>query len=70
MSDFTVCWCELKDCIHYTPEPADVKKCRCLHPDKPAYMKNVKCPLYRMDWQKQLREADPGLLERKKRRNW
>lgn len=55
MGNFTVVFCTLADCLHYHPEPAAESKCRCSHPEKPNYTTQVKCPLYRLDWQKQLK---------------
>lgn len=54
---FTLCFCELKDCIFYRPAPESERKCRCAHPDKPQHLSQLVCPLYRMDWQKKTAQA-------------
>ena len=64
MAAYTTVYCELMDCIHYQPEPSHPKKCRCGHPEKPHYMKEAVCPLYRMDWQKKFKSA--GLVNKPK----
>ncbi len=57
MTSYTVVVCRQRDCLYYTPEPADPRKCRCTHAEKPFYLNGGHCPLYRLDWQKKLREA-------------
>lgn len=52
--DFTVVYCDLKDCLYYNPEPGFPRKCRCVHPDKLSVMNMEKCPLYQLNWQKQV----------------
>lgn len=45
--------CKLRDCaFHNVPadEPPNTDLCDCSHPEKPDYLKNETCPLYRMDW--------------------
>lgn len=45
--------CRLGDCLFYeAPVPGHPGYCYCSHPDKPHYIKNLACPLYRLDWQK------------------
>lgn len=57
MSDFTLVNCTARDCMYYREYADDRQKCECTHTDKSEYMENIRCPLYRMDWQKQLRSA-------------
>ena len=59
MSGYTVVYCDLSDCFYYSPEPGFPRKCRCLHPDKPTVINMVKCPLYRLDWQKRAPSLNP-----------
>lgn len=62
----TVVFCSLSDCIYYTPDPSSSTRCLCIHPDKPNYMKNATCPLYRMDWKKKAAssaKSDPRRLK-------
>lgn len=51
--NFTLCYCEMKDCIYYGAAPEAASKCRCTHPDKRHHLSQLKCPLYRVDWQRQ-----------------
>ena len=66
MERFTLVYCELRDCVSYRPETGQVRKCRCVHPDKPHHMSQLTCPLYRLDWQKQMKALQE--TEKKKER--
>jgi len=46
--------CQLCDCIHFRRLEIDPKGAYCVHPEKPHYMSNATCPLYRVDWMKQM----------------
>jgi hypothetical protein len=66
LASFTLVYCDLRDCLFYDVEPTNEKKCRCSHPDKPHHMTNVRCPLYRIDWQKQSGNLEPPRPRRRR----
>jgi hypothetical protein len=48
--------CALSDCFYYeglVDKRSD--RCRCSHPEKVHYIVGGVCPLYKIDWMKQLR---------------
>ncbi len=56
MENHIVVYCVLSDCVSYRPEPSNPRKCRCVHPEKSHYLNREICPLYRMDWQKKMKQ--------------
>jgi hypothetical protein len=52
--------CKLGGCAyHEGPIRPDSEFIYCSHPHKPQHMDQPTCPLYRLDWQKQLRQNGP-----------
>ena len=53
--------CKLADCIFYEGAlKRDPTKCHCSHPQKMDYMTESACPLYKLDWQKRMRDIPGG----------
>ena len=44
--------CQLPDCMFYHRDPKRPGKVFCKHKDKPNYLGQNKCVLYRLDWAK------------------
>lgn len=48
--------CELSDCMYYNTYQKGSGFALCSHPDKKFHLRQGKCPLYRMDWEKKMEE--------------
>ncbi len=44
--------CTFKDCLYYRENERSDKLTLCSHPDKGKNKNKLRCPLYRLDWEK------------------
>ncbi len=57
--------CKLSECMFYKQMGSNPDNVYCTSPDKPHFLTNNNCPLFRLDWERKMR----GLRQVKSRLN-